>query len=82
MITSEINKKHTADRIIDQVDQIQEESKKLYTQHWNNKSMSKYTKNSFVNKYAFAIMGKRNTPDVPYEFEEMEKKINCTTLQP
>ncbi len=74
LVTSKINRKHTADRIIDQVDRIQEESKKLYTQQWNNKTLSEYTKKSFINKYAFAIMGKRNTSDAPYEFEEIEEK--------
>ncbi len=73
-VTSKINRKHTADRIIDQVDRIQEESKKLYTQHWNNKTLSEFTKKSFINKYAFAIMGKRNRSDAPYEFEEIEEK--------
>lgn len=74
LILSKINNKLTTYKMIDQVDRIQKESKKLYTENWNNKSLSKYTKKSFINKYTFAIMGKRNTSDVPFKFEELEKK--------
>ena len=74
MIIGKVNKKITEDRIISQVDTIMKDSKELYSSHWNNLSLSKYTKKPFINKYAFAIMGKRNTSDVPYEFEEVEEK--------
>ena len=71
---SKINNKISTDRVIEQVDKIQQESKQLYIENWNNKSLSKYTKKSFVNKYAYVSMGKRISNNEQFNFEITEKR--------